>query len=433
MGTSEPRVISTRKMEPRRAPRQPQATTLYRLVNKHLDAFLDDTGQRQVLPGFIERTFRALLDCGLPEKGCLHLKCGHCGHQELVAFSCKLRGVCPSCTTRAANDGSARLTKLVLPEVGHRHWVVSYPFEVSQNLAFQPKLISKIERIVLTVLRHWEETRGIACKTGGVLFRHRFGENLSLHIHSHIVMIDGGFRENDEGKLVFVQAADIGMEELNELAARLHRRIGKCLKRNGVSKEAAVPRTISDDTENPCSGLATRIRGLHVFVSKPVCDRKELERLCRYLLRSGVDVSRLRELPDGRYAYRLNRKDRKGNRDLVLTGPEMLGRLGSLIPASRFPARRYFGVLGGGAKWRRRVIPLLATLKELHSAGKPVTHSRTDWAALLKRVYGIDALMCPMCKTLMELVRINVQGDSPGIVRTRIEGGQLLLYGPTAA
>jgi hypothetical protein len=43
------------------------------------------------------------------------------------------------------------------------------------------------------------------------------------------------------------------------------------------------------------------------------------------LLRSGIDVSRLRELPDGRYAYRLSRPDRKGvlvqrERDRLIVG-----------------------------------------------------------------------------------------------------------------
>ena len=44
--------------------------------------------------------FDAFLECGILAHGFLRLRCGDCGHDKLLAFSCKRRGFCPSCGAR---------------------------------------------------------------------------------------------------------------------------------------------------------------------------------------------------------------------------------------------------------------------------------------------------------------------------------------------
>lgn len=55
------------------------------------------------------------------EHGCLHLVCRECGYSELVAFSCKQRGFCPSCLGRRMADTAVHLEQSVLPRVPIRH------------------------------------------------------------------------------------------------------------------------------------------------------------------------------------------------------------------------------------------------------------------------------------------------------------------------
>ena len=409
-------------MDPNRKPSERKPTVLQRLIQKHMGGFLAEMkAEGHEVPAFIEETLRAFLDCGVLDKGCLHLKCLHCGHEEFVPYSCKLRGVCARCTRRVANDVSKRLTRLVLPEVAYRHWVVSYPFEVSKKVGYQPKLISAVERLLLKVLRAWAEARGGKCMTGGVLIRHRFGANLNLQLHCHIVMMDGCYTENEAGQLVFVPGGDIGQEELNQLGARLHRRMHGLLKRRGIAMGDANAPSESDKTEQPANGMAARSQGLHLFVSQPMSEREKLEELFKYLLRCGVDASRLRELPDGRYAYRLSRKDAQGNRDLVLTGPKMLKRLASLIPTAKMPTRRYFGVLAAGAKWREDIVPWLGVLAKLRGGRGGIAQrggTGLDWADLLKRVFGNDAFVCRVCKMRMTVVRQLGPGEYSQMRRT---------------
>ena len=78
---------------------RPEQTTLYRLVQQHAQSFFaqseEAAGAR--LPQFVRDEFDAFLECGILAHGFLRLRCGDCGHDKLLAFSCKRRGFCPSC------------------------------------------------------------------------------------------------------------------------------------------------------------------------------------------------------------------------------------------------------------------------------------------------------------------------------------------------
>ncbi len=49
---------------------------------------------------------------------------GSCGDDLLLAFSCKRRGVCPSCNARRAHDTAAHLLDHVLPLAPYRQWTL---------------------------------------------------------------------------------------------------------------------------------------------------------------------------------------------------------------------------------------------------------------------------------------------------------------------
>ena len=66
-------------------------------------------------PAYVEQAFRRYLDCGILAHGFARAFCAECGHDFLVAFSCKARGVCPSCNTRRMVETAAHLTDHVLP------------------------------------------------------------------------------------------------------------------------------------------------------------------------------------------------------------------------------------------------------------------------------------------------------------------------------
>jgi hypothetical protein len=99
--------------------RRPEETTLYRLVREHLETFLAevDTEGAASLPQFVKDEFDAFLEFGILAHGFLRLRCAGCGHEKLVAFSCKRRGICPSCEARCMAETAAWLVDHVIPKV----------------------------------------------------------------------------------------------------------------------------------------------------------------------------------------------------------------------------------------------------------------------------------------------------------------------------
>jgi hypothetical protein len=77
---------------------RPEQTTMHRLMQQHAASFIAHTEANtgSELPRFITDDFDAFLECGILAHGFLRLRCGECGHDKLLAFSCKRRGFCPS-------------------------------------------------------------------------------------------------------------------------------------------------------------------------------------------------------------------------------------------------------------------------------------------------------------------------------------------------
>ena len=83
------------------APRRPETTVLYGVVQHHVETWLRNARlQDRAVPRFVERELRAFLDCGIRDNGFLRLHCDAYGLDRVVAFSCKGRGFCPSCGGR---------------------------------------------------------------------------------------------------------------------------------------------------------------------------------------------------------------------------------------------------------------------------------------------------------------------------------------------
>ena len=145
--------------------------------------------------GFIEETFNRYLKCGLLCHGFVRVRCNDCGFDRLVAFSCKARSLCPSCSARRMHDTAAHLVDRVLPHVPYRQWVMSFPKYLRFQLARAPTLVTKLLRGVVQVISAWHRCKaramGIAdSRCGAVTFVQRFGGFVNLNVHFHILMPD---------------------------------------------------------------------------------------------------------------------------------------------------------------------------------------------------------------------------------------------------
>jgi hypothetical protein len=67
------------------------------------------------MPARVKREVERFLTCGDARFGFVEVSCEACAESRVVAFCCKGRGWCPSCTTRRALDtGILRVCRLAL-------------------------------------------------------------------------------------------------------------------------------------------------------------------------------------------------------------------------------------------------------------------------------------------------------------------------------
>ncbi|MBF5043284.1 MULTISPECIES: transposase [Myxococcaceae] len=79
---------------------------MYAAVRENLATLISEADAvGRGLPRYVQRDFTRYLDCGQLANGFARVRCEACGDELQVAFSCKGRGVCPSCNHALVPDG----------------------------------------------------------------------------------------------------------------------------------------------------------------------------------------------------------------------------------------------------------------------------------------------------------------------------------------
>ncbi len=176
--------------------RTPEQSQLYQLIednHQYLEHYLSQ--KNQYLPRYVIKEFERYLECGKLENGFLRVRCQDCHHERLVAFSCKKRGFCPSCSASKMAQTAALLTDHILPHQPIRQYVLSLPFPLRFLLAAKPELITPTLKIIThninkAIVKKAGHTLQTA-QTGAITFIQRFGSALNLNIHFHMLFLDG--------------------------------------------------------------------------------------------------------------------------------------------------------------------------------------------------------------------------------------------------
>jgi hypothetical protein len=177
-------------------------------------------------------------------------------------------------------------------------------------------------------------------------------------ISLHCLVLDGVYRISSEGAPVFQQARAPTMEALQALLVKIITRILRLLTRQGYlieeqgmtylaepdSDHALTPlqaasctyrialgpragqkvlsmRSLAGTDQPPISGLCANLHGfsLHAAVRLDADQRKELERLCRYITRPAIANERLRRNHAGQVVLQLKSAYRDGTTHVVMS------------------------------------------------------------------------------------------------------------------
>jgi hypothetical protein len=89
-------------------------------------------------------------------------------------------------------------------------------------------------RAVLGLQARRAKARGFgAAQTGAITFVQRFGSAANLHVHAHVLVMDGVFSAAESGELTFHKLPCPSDRELHALLATVRRRVLRHLGRHG--------------------------------------------------------------------------------------------------------------------------------------------------------------------------------------------------------
>jgi hypothetical protein len=227
----------------------------------------------------VERDLRRYLECGILAYGFARAHCDECGHDFLIAFSCKGRGICPSCNTRRMAETAAHLVDHVIPPVSVRQWVLSLPKRLRWHLHRDPALRIAVLRLFLraveqTLLTH-SETAPAGARMGAVSFIHRFGAALNPHTHYHCCVTDGIF--SADASSVHFHTSRLNTADIQQVQETVRQRTLRLFQRRGLLTHDEVEAMLDWSHGG----------GFSVDASVRIAadDRRGLERLLRYCAR----------------------------------------------------------------------------------------------------------------------------------------------------
>ena len=387
--------------------RQPEKTVLYQVVGGHLETLLAEANERYDYgyPAHIEKTYRGYLSCGLLQYGFARVRCSACGKENLVAFSCKMRGICPSCEGRRMADVAAHLVDRVLPVASYRQWTLSVAYEYRLAMAADQRVLSDVLRRFIAEVFNWKRRQarkaGIDCPTpAAITLTQRFGSALNLHPHFHTLIPDGVFTCETPGVAKWMPLPGPSAQDIEHIATRVAIRVHRCFEERRDFADFAGDtdaaerdaQTLADTVHRP--GLAPRPTGLappkrddaaivdgfslHVGRAIAPADRAGLERLLRYGARPAFAQSRLSFTASGKVSYKLKRPWFNGQTHVTLPPVEFLRRLTALIPPPRTHLTRFHGAFAPAAKLRPAITALVPAPADAITEADPELSTAVD-------------------------------------------------------
>jgi len=381
-------------------PRNPKASAYYRCVEDHfeqLEAVWDDRYQSRFgyWRPYVTDVIQRYLDCGDLHFGFARVKCEDCGHEFLLAFSCKRRHFCPSCHQKRVVEFGEWLCTEVLKYVPHRQWVFSIPKRLRIYFMFDRKLLTKLSRCAWKVLNLYL-TQAVPyddAKAGAAVAVQSFGDFQNFHPHLHILCTDGCFY-NDDAFMVCPPPDAVELEKL------FRYEIFKMLKSEGKINDVVIENMMN-----------WRHSGFSVYCGKAIWPHNEegLENLARYIIRASFSQKRMtyiaaNDSSDGVSKVIYQSKD--GTSTKTFDALDWLAQLVTHIPNKGEQMVRYYGFYSNKSRGLRKKAGTDDEVPALIDSDMSRKAFRKSWARLIQKIYHVDPLLCPKCLGFMRIISI---------------------------
>ena len=397
-------------------PRRPRASPLWQVVHHCWSDF--ETGyekRHRPIHGPLRRdavdVVRQFHRCGDLAAGFTRLQCPDCGHERLLAFTCKTRHFCPSCHQRKVRQTGDWIARVLCFDVPHRQFVFTMPKPLRGIFRKRRKLLDHLFSTAIESLRDWMRVR-LELPEGqlaAVAAVQTFGDYLNFHPHLHVLAASG--LVDREGRFHVLP-----VETLEPLAELFRHRFLALLRDEKLISESKLRQL-----------LAWTHSGFSLDAGeKPVAphDVEGRKRLAEYLLRAPFSLEKITwNESTGKVIYRSKRSWHTKRNFQIFEAVDFLAATVEHIPPKGQQMVRYYGLYSnksrGMAAKNGRKRPEMAEAKrpERNEATPPGTlfilpapeprsgrFLRPLWRDLIMRVWGDDPHKCPCCPGTMKVV-----------------------------
>ena len=402
-------------------PRQPLESDLHRLVRQQWDEFRTvyaESYSRKIghwRPVY-QKAVRHFLKCGDLKHGFARVRCPDCRHEFFVAFSCKQRCICPSCSQKRTLLFGMHIADDVCLDVPHRQFVFTVPKRLRIFFRYHRDLLRELPRIAWqTVQTVYRALLGHDATPGGVFAIQTFGQLLHFHPHIHGLVTDGAFIP--DGRFLHLPV-NLGHEPFLKLWENA---VFSLLLDTGRIEPALVSQMRSWRHSGFSVDRSVRLRA---------GDRGGIQRLAEYMARSPFSLARLvRITPAGHVVYRAEKYTPQrfpdpASGDLasgtarnfhIFKPLDFLAELVQHIPNKGEHLIRYYGHYSNKARGMR------AKRDAEPAEGKPPSPNpacldRRRWAMLIRQIYHADPLLCPKCGGAMKIIAF-IEANQGNVIR----------------
>ncbi len=373
-------------------PRKPQDSQYYQCVEDNfetLEQVYDERFAKQYgfFRPYVRQVIYRYLDCGILHNGFARVKCGECGHEFLLAFSCKRRHFCPSCHQKRVVEFGEWLCEEVLKAVPHRHFIFSIPKMLRRYFLYDRRLLSDLSRYgweSLKVFLH-EAVSEENAVLGAVIAIQSFGDFLGFNSHLHVLASDGCFY----GQGMFRVAPRFDTKDLEKI---FRHKVFKMMLSKGKITEELVDML-----------MTWRHSGFNVFSGPRIQPGEEeaIENLARYIIRASFSQERMTYIPEeSRVIY----QSKDGKKEKVFDALEWLAAMCSHVPNKGKQMVKYYGHYSNVSRGKRKKQnqdELIPSILEPDGSSKEY---RRNWSRLIQKIYEVNPLTCPKRFKKMKII-----------------------------
>jgi len=336
---------------------------------------------------YVGDVIRRFLDCGVLYNGFARMRCEKCGHEYLLAFSCKRRHFCPSCHQKRVVEFGEWLCGHVIKAVPHRHLVFGIPKILRRCFLYNRKLLSGLSRCAWEAVQSYLRSACPSVETSPAAVNaiQTFGDFLNFNPHCHMLVADGGFHAS--GMFRVAPKLD-GVQ----IAALFRQRVLRLLLSEGRITEDLV-------------ALMDRWRhtGFNVYCGPRILpwQARSMENLACYIIRASFSQERMTYVREsGQVVYR----SKDGGREKVFDALEWMAAMCSHIPDRGEQMVRYYGYYSNVSRGKRRKAGRGDEIECILEPELSDGEFRKSWARLIRKVYEVDPLVCPRCAGPMRVI-----------------------------